>query len=197
MVGEGRTLEKPVPGQLHGQACIPPLLVGGQILPTLSLCACSHPPWEGKGALGKSLAEHLDSPDCPSTRVPHPLCLHRACCRRLTPPWHRLPLPMHVIPHWPHRVTGYLSLEAQLQASLCHLPPVAPQLLLRLHFPGSGPFLLSFSRSENPSRIIRGPVSALLLLMSRASGPPPPSWAQPVQNMRCGTLYGDMKQAAS
>ena len=106
-------------------------------------------------------------------------------------------LPMHVLPHWPHRVTGYLSLEAQLQASLCHLPPVAPQLLLRPHFPGSGPFLLSFSRSENPSLIIRGPVSSLLLLVSRASGHSPSSWAQPVQNMTCGTLYGDMKQAAS
>ena len=106
-------------------------------------------------------------------------------------------LPMHVLPHWPHRVTGYLSLEAQLQASLCYLPPVAPQLLLRLHFPGSGPFLLSFSRSENPSRIIRGPVSSLLLLLSRASGHPPSSWAQPGQNMRGGTPYADTKQAAS
>ena len=61
-------------------------------------CACSHPPWEGKGALGKSLAEHLDSPDCPSSRVPHPLCLHRACCRRLTAPWHRLPSPCMCFP---------------------------------------------------------------------------------------------------
>ena len=98
-------------GEDPGEACPwpaawpgmhPPLLVGRQILPTISLCACSHPPWEGKGALGKSLAEHLDSPDCPSSRVPHPLCLHRACCRRLTAPWHRLPLPMHVLLHWPH-----------------------------------------------------------------------------------------------
>ena len=65
---------------------------------TCPSCACSHPPWEGKGALGKSLAEHLDSPDCPSSRVPHPLCLHRACCRRLTAPWHRLPSPCMCFP---------------------------------------------------------------------------------------------------
>ena len=48
-------------------------------------CACSHPPWEGKGALRKSLAEHPDPTDCPSSCVPHTLCLHRACCRRLAP----------------------------------------------------------------------------------------------------------------
>ena len=48
-------------------------------------CACSHPPWEGKGALRKSLAEHPDPPDCPSSCLPHTLCLHRACCSRLTP----------------------------------------------------------------------------------------------------------------
>ena len=48
-------------------------------------CACSHPPWEGKGALRKSLAEHQDPPDCPSSCLPHTLCLHRACCTRLAP----------------------------------------------------------------------------------------------------------------
>ena len=41
------------------------------------------------------------------------------------------PSPRHVLPHWPHRLMGYLSLAAQLQASLCHLPPVALQLLLK------------------------------------------------------------------
>ena len=29
-------------------------------------CACSHPPWEGKGALRKSLAEHPDLPTAPA-----------------------------------------------------------------------------------------------------------------------------------
>ena len=38
LVGEGRTLEKPVPAQLHGQSCIPSLLVGRQILPISLMC---------------------------------------------------------------------------------------------------------------------------------------------------------------
>ena len=46
---------------------------------------CSHAPWEGKGALRKSLAQHPDPPDSPSSLLSHTLSLHRACCRRLTP----------------------------------------------------------------------------------------------------------------
>ena len=196
-MGEGRTLEKPVPAQLHGQACIPPLLVGRHFLPTMSLMCLQSPSLGRERGVRKLPGRTPGLSRLPELPCSSPSLSPQGLLQETDTSLAQAALPMHVLPHWPHRVTGYLSLEAQLQASLCHLPPVAPQLLLRLHFPGSGPFLLSFSRSENPSLIIRGPVSSLLLLLSRASGHPPPSWAQPVQNMRCGTLYGDMKQAAS
>ena len=48
--GEGRTLEKPVPAQLHGQSCIPSLLVGRQILPNhLPPVPAVTLPGKGKG----------------------------------------------------------------------------------------------------------------------------------------------------
>ena len=77
-------------------------------------------------------------------------------------------LPMHVLPHWPHHVTGYLSLEAQLQASLCYLPPVAPQLLLRPHFPDHGPF---FSVSPGLRTIPATSGALSLLCCSSCPGP--------------------------
>ena len=50
LVGEGRTPEKPVPAQLHGQSCIPPLLMGRQILPNnLPHVSAVMLPGKGKG----------------------------------------------------------------------------------------------------------------------------------------------------
>lgn len=55
-------------------------------------CACSHPPWEGKGALRKSLAEH---PDLPTAPAPVFLTLSVStgpAARDWHLTWHRLPL---------------------------------------------------------------------------------------------------------
>lgn len=196
-MGEGRTLEKPVPGQLHGQACIPPLLVGRQILLTMSLM-CLQSPSLGRERGGKKVPGRTPGlsrlPELPCSS---PSLSAQGLLQETDTSLAQAALPMHVLPHWPHRVTGYLSLEAQLQTSLCHLPPAAPQLLLKVALSWWWSLFAQFLQVRTPSRIIRGPVSSLLLLQSRASGHPPPSWAQPGQNMRGGTPYADTKQAAS
>ena len=64
------------------------------------------------------------------------------------------PSPRHVLPHWPHRMTGYLSLEAQPQASLSPSPSCSPApleghtFLVVVHFCSVSPGLRTLPASS-------------------------------------------------
>ena len=187
-MGEGRTLEKPVPAQLHGQTQRPCLHVGRQRFYQTSSSTWYSSYSMGRDSRGKGsvkfkvLSPSPGPPDAP-TPVFHTLLTPRALDQgpgglpaawtliRPQPPGLRSGCPSKAFPHLPHQVKCYLSLEARLKSFLCLLSssvslPVSPGIL---YFPACGLFVWSFCSSQHRA----GALSLLCCSScSRVSGAP-------------------------